>query len=72
MNFQLTIEQKLKMLLVQRDVMNARLVLNDAQHKYENALNATNAAATDIVRELGIDGSKHTFDMDNLVIIPNE
>lgn len=68
----LSSDQKLKLLFVQRDVMSARIVFDAAQRKYQDTLNATTAAAAEIVKELGIDPTAFTLDMDALVLVPNK
>ncbi len=67
----LSSDQKLKLLFAQRDVMSARIVFDGAQRKYQDALNATNDVAAEIVKELGIDPKAFTLDMDALVLTPN-
>lgn len=68
----LSADQKLSLLLAQRDVMSARITFDKAQRDYMDALNATNAVAAVIVRELGIDPKAFTLDMDALVLTPNK
>lgn len=68
----LSSDQKLKLLLAQRDVMSARILFDNAKRSYEDALNATNAVAAVIVKELGIDPKAFTLDMDALALTPNK
>jgi hypothetical protein len=65
-------DHKLKLLLAQRDVMSARILFDKTQRDYMDKLNATNAVAAEIVKELGIDPTAFTLDMDALALVPNK
>lgn len=59
----LTAEQKLKILLVHREYIKAQNWFNNAQREL-------NAVADGLVKEVGIDGTKFSFNLDTLLFEP--